>query len=285
MPIRRTPPVNESALPLNFRYRVISTEALQVHRPLISTVQKLSNFIKDVAHGFGDVNVLGAVNTLLKKDNTFTANEKKAMNAMSRVAYGDIAQIKLPCMAGQQVTWLQFLRDIESGITFVINFYDGLLSDTTRFLAEVISSPEKMEQIARRYQIGEIDFDKLFGAIRNDVAGSSKTGSLPLGKLLDRNADFIEVVNLTNRFAESLYVSNQDLVTERVANIKRQLNDISESIVDANESYRMSGRNIDQLARIAFNTAQAVEYYGVIITLFTEHRRTFGQAVEKIGKF
>ncbi|EJY3320407.1 hypothetical protein OGA59_004532, partial [Salmonella enterica] len=112
----------------------------------------------------------------------------------------------------------------------------------------------------------------------------SKKADLPFGKLVKRNADMIDAITLTNRFSEQIYGSNQDLVTERIGQIKRQLETVSDAIVDPNSSYRMSGKNVDQLAKVAFNIAQAVEYYGVVLTLFTEHKRTFQQAVEKLAR-
>lgn len=274
----------QSQLPARFMYNVISTEALSVHKPMIGTVQKLSGFIKEVAQGFKNTNILGAIDTLLKKDNDFSKNERKVLEMLSRTPYSDLMDLRLPCVAGLSVPWREFLGDIEPGIGFVVNFYDTTLGQTTRFLAEVITSPDKMEQIARRYNIQEVDFERLSQNIGKDVSGSSKKAELPFGKLVKRNADMIDTITLTNRFSEQIYGSNQDLVTERIGQIKRQLETVSEAIVDPNSSYRMSGKNVDQLAKVAFNIAQAVEYYGVILTLFTEHKRSFQQAIEKLSR-
>lgn len=274
----------KSKLPAKFMYNVISTEALSVHKPITATVQKLSGFINDVADGFRNTDIIGAIDTLLKKDNNFSRNEKKTLEVMGREAYTNLMGIRVPCVNGLSVTWLDFLRDLEPGVTFAVGFYDNTLGQTTRFLAEVITSPDKMESIARRYNIAEVDYDQLTQNIGKDVTSNNRKSERPIGKLIKRNADMIDVINLTNRYADSLYASNQDMVTERITQIKRQLQDISEAIVDPNTPYRMTGKNIDQLAKVAFNVAQAVEYYGVVITLFTEHKRTFEQAVEKIAR-
>lgn len=271
-------------LPARYVYNVISTEALSVHKPMIGTVQKLAGFIQDVAQGFKNTNIIGAIDTLLKKDKDFTGNERKVLEMLGRTPYTDIADIRLPCMAGLSVTWLELLHDIEPGIGFVVNFYDTTLGQTTKFLAEINTAPEKMEQIARRYNIHDVDFEKLTQNIGRDVSGPGKKAEQRFGKLVKRNADMIDTITLTNRFSEQIYSSNQDLVTERIGIIKKQLEVVSEGIIDPNIAYRMSSKNVDQLAKVAFNIAQAVEYYGVIITLFTEHKRTFEQAVEKLAR-
>ncbi len=274
-----------TSLSPSFMYSVISTEALSVHKPVAATVQKLAGFINDVADGFKNTDILGALDTLLKKDNDFSRNEKKVLEVMSRESYADLMTIRVPCVNGLSVPWLDFLHDIDPGIQFAVNFYDTTLGQTTRFLAEVINSPENMESIGRRYNIQTVDYDRLTQNIGKDIHAGNGKAEKPLGKLLKRNADMIDVITLTNRFSESLYASNQDMVTERITQIKRQLQDISEAIRDPNTPYRMTGRNIDMLAKVAYNVAQAVEYYGVVITLFTEHKRTFEKVVERIGNF
>jgi hypothetical protein len=271
-------------LPTKFMYNVISTEALSVHKPVAATVQKLAGFINNVADGFKNTDILGALDTLLKKDNNFSKNEKKVLEILSRQAYSDIMDIRVPCVNGLSVPWLDFLHDMDPAIQFAVGFYDNTLGQTTRFLAEVITSPDKMESIARRYNVQDVDYERLTQNIGKDVRGGNGKAERPLGKLVKRNADMIDVITLTNRFSESLYASNQDLVTERITQIKRQLQDISEGMVDPNTPYRMTGKNIDALAKVAYNVAQAVEYYGVVITLFTEHKRTFEQAVEKLAR-
>lgn len=274
----------KSKLPVKFMYNVISTEALSVHKPVAATVQKLAGFINDVADGFKNTDILGAIDTLLKKDNNFSRNEKKVLEVMGRESYADLMNIRVPCINGLSVPWLDFLHDMDPAVGFAVGFYDTTLGQTTRFLAEVITSPDKMESIARRYNIGQVDYAQLTQNIGKDVSAGNGKGERPLGKLIKRNADMIDVITLTNRFSDSLYASNQDLVTERITQIKRQLQDISAAIVDSNTPYRMTGKNIDQLAKVAFNIAQAVEYYGVVITMFTEHKRTFEQAVEKLSR-
>lgn len=267
-----------------FMYNVISTEALSVHKPVAATVQKLAGFINNVADGFKNTDILGALDTLLKKDNNFSKNEKKVLEILSRQAYSDIMDIRVPCVNGLSVTWIDFLHDMDPAVQFAVGFYDTTLGQTTRFLAEVITSPDKMESIARRYNVQDVDYERLTQNIGKDVRAGNGKAERPFGKLVKRNADMIDVITLTNRFSEQLYASNQDLVTERITQIKRQLQDISEAIVDANTPYRMTGKNIDAMAKVAYNVAQAVEYYGVVITLFTEHKRTFEQAVEKLAK-
>ena len=274
----------EAQVSLKCRKNVISTEALSIHRPMAATVERLSSFIKDVTGSIGDTNILCAIDTLLKRNSEFDRNERKVLDRLSGMSYADIKVVKVPCSAGLIVPWLKYLHDLDGGIQFCLRFYEGMLGETTRLLAEIINSPDKMEMIARRYSIEEIDFERMTANVRKDISGPSKVGEQRLGVLLERCSDMPEVVQLTNSYAKALFASNQDLVTERVSQIKRQLNDIADSIVDPNVPYRMSGRNIDQLSKIAFNVAQAVEYYGVIMTLFTEHRRTFEEAIKRMSR-
>lgn len=276
--------LSQHRLPQQFMYNVISTEALSVHKPLAGTVTKLSGFIREVADGFKNTDILGALDTILHRDRTQSTVQQKAAQFVQRNSYADLMSLSLPCIGGLNTTWLKFLTDLEGGVKFATNFYDGTLGQSTKFLAEIITSPDKMDSIARRYNIQAIDFDQLTKTIAGNVSGKSSKGDLPYGKLVERNTDFQSVIALTNRFSEELYSSNQDLVTERIAHIRKQLQQISEDIVDSNTSYRMNGKNIDQLAKISYNLAQAVEYYGVVLSLFTEHKRTFDQACTKLAK-
>lgn len=279
-----TPRLPKSELPVGFMYNVISTEALSVHKPIMATVQKLSGFIHSVAQGFKNTNVLGAIDTLMHKDAEFSKNERKVLEVLGRNSYTDLMDTRLPCIGGLAVTWIDFIHDLEPGINYVVNFYDGTLGETTRFLAEVITSPEKLDAISRRYNIQPIDFQKMTQDLGKDLRGGSKKAEATFGKLVKRNADMIDVITLTNRFSEQIYSSNQDMVTERIAMIKRQLETISEAIVDANSSYRMTGKNVDQLAKVAYTIAQSVEYYGVVLSVFSEHRRSFEAAIQKLSR-
>ena len=276
--------LSQHRLPQQFMYNVISTEALSVHKPMAGTVAKLSGFIREVADGFKNTDILGALDTILHRDRQSSTTQQKALKYVQTHSYTDLMNLSMPCVSGQQVTWLKFLTDLEAGIKFATNFYDGTLGQSTKFLAEVITSPDKMDSIARRYNIQAVDFDQLTKDVGGNIKGKSAKAELPFGKLIERNADMQSVVSLTNRFTEELYSSNQDLVTERIAHIRKQLQQISDDIVDGSSSYRMNGKNIDQLAKISFNLAQAVEYYGVVLALFTEHKRTFDQACEKLAK-
>lgn len=276
--------LSQHRLPQQFMYNVISTEALSVHKPLAGTVTKLSGFIREVADGFKNTDILGALDTILHRDRAQSTIQQKAAQFVQRNSYADLMPLSLPCISGLNTTWLKFLTDLEGGINFAINFYDGTLGQSTKFLAEVITSPDKMDSIARRYNIQAIDFEQLTKTIASNVNGKSNKADLPYGKLVERNTDFQSVIALTNRFTEELYSSNQDLVTERIAHIRKQLQQISEGIVDSNTPYRMNGKNIDQLAKISYNLAQAVEYYGLVLSLFTEHKRTFDQACTKLAK-
>lgn len=276
--------LSQHRLPQQFMYNVISTEALSVHKPMAGTVSKLSGFIREVADGFKNTDILGALDTILNRDRAAATTQQKALQYVQKHSYADLMQLPLPCVSGQQVTWLKFLTDLEAGVKFATNFYDGTLGQSTKFLAEVITSPDKMDSIARRYNIQAVDFDQLTKAISGNINGKSSKAELPYGKLAERNTDMQSVVSLTNRFSEELYSSNQDLVTERIAHIRKQLEQISADIVDGSSSYRMNGKNIDQLAKISFNLAQGVEYYGVVLSLFTEHKRAFDQACAKLAK-
>lgn len=282
--MNRKDPLKVNNLPADFMLNVISTEALSVHKPLQATVNKLSGFIRDISTSLKDTDILGSLDTILRRDKSSSAVEQKAIQKVQREAYSDLMSIKLPCIAGLSSTWLKLLRDLDPGVQFAVNFYDRTLNDTTKFLAEVITSPDKLDSIARRYNITSVDYKKLIDDIGVNLTGNSRVAELPYGKLLERNADLQDCVMLTRKFSDELYRSNQDLVTERIAQIKKQLEQIAKDITDPNTSYRMSGRNIDQLARISYNLAQAVEYYGIVLSIFTEHQRSFDQAIVKLAK-
>lgn len=271
-------------IPLRFRYNVISTEALSVHKPMASTVSKLTGFINDVTKSISDASILGAIEALINPSKPMTKDERKVTEMLASVPYTDIRDLKVPCVAGITVPWLKLLQDLEPGIHFATNFYEATLGEINRFLADVISNPENMKAIARRFSIQSNDFEKLLEDIGKDLTGNNKSGVAPVGKLLQRNSDFIQVVQLTNGYSNSLFSANPSLVTERIDVIKKQLQTISDGISDPSLPYRMSGDNISQLANVTYTAAKSIEYYGVILSVFTEHRRTFEQAVDKLAK-
>lgn len=265
----------------------ISTEALMVHRPNAGTVNKLSNFLTNVSRDIKSSLAAGVVDNILGTTLRKEGLVDKLGDKLEKVSYMDIQGIRVPVTPGLQVPWLTLLDSMDWGLRFSVNFYDEFLSPFQRYIAMANSNPEEFSKAIAKNSpefMERIDFDGQRAIIGKAIGANNKLMVQTLGKCAARNADILTTVDRTAEYAEALKNANQQMVNDAITDIKNSLSRLSDNILDSNQSYRMTGQNIAKIASVTFSAAQGIEFYGVMLALFTSHAKAMDDTVEKLTR-
>lgn len=259
----------------------VSLEALSVNRPLASTVVKLANYLSDIGQSI-DLQLSGIQDTLFRTDVKSKRQEEILIRGLGNTAYVDLAPIRVPVIPGLSVTWLEFLNNMRPGVEFSSTLMENTIEPFKKFLAVSLSNPEKFSNAATVQNVSIIDFELLKKALAISVHGNVRVAVRQYGDCVKRNADVQEVLSITHNFEDVFSVSNPNLILNEVHSLRKMIDELSGNITDTNQQFRLNGKTISNIASLAYNIAEAIEYYGIVRTMFISHNTAMREAVTKL---
>lgn len=260
---------------------VLATEALSVHRPLAGTVEKLCRYLTDVTDTI-DYSLSALKDYAVGTSSAQLVLDKQLTERAQKATYGEIRSLRLSCVPGQSVTWLQLLDALHAPVNMAVNINDNILIPFERYLSQALIDPERFSAATGGASVEIIDFDGMRRTYATVIGGNRHVAQRTFGELAERNGDLAEVIERTRHYQEVLNQSNPRMVADRIVDIRRLTTQLSESLNDSNQKFRLSGKVIAHISEVAYNIAEAVELYAMTMSLIWSHVKAFEDAEKKL---
>ena len=238
--------------------RLISVEALSVHKPDAKTISRLINYFSGVQDFIG-----GAVSGLGTNGKYKYMDVSKLIKVLKPITYDDLSEVPLPTPAGLSATYIDYINVLSKAQYFTNSLYDDVLMPFNRWVADCLNDPKKLESV--RNNIG-VKLHDLSG-IKEDLKGCLKNGEAGVnkyGRLLQRNADWDTIGKNMNSVLTTQKKLNNERIQSTVNTITDNVNILIGRLNDPNEPYPISSKNLAELSRVCYEMAIEVEFYALI---------------------
>ena len=260
---------------------VLATEALSVHRPLAGTVEKLCRYLTDVTDTI-DYSLSALKDYAVGTNSAQLVMDKQLKERAQRAVYGELRTLRLPCVPGQTATWIQLLDAFHEPVNMAVNINDNILIPFERYLSHALIDPERFSAATSGASVEIIDFNVMRRTFATVISGNRHIAQRTYGELAERNADMEPVIERTRHYQTVLNQSNPRMVADRIADIRKLTTQLSESLNDSNQKFRLSGKVIAHISEVAYNIAEAVELYSMTMSLVWSHVQAFDDAEKKL---
>lgn len=260
---------------------VLATEALSVHRPLAGTVEKLCRYLGDVTDTI-DYSLSALKDYAIGSNSAQRVLDKQLTERAARSNYGELRTLRLPCVPGQLATWNQLLDAFHEPVNMAVNINDNILIPFERYLSQALIDPERFSAATSGASVEIIDFDGMRRTYASVIGGNRHIAQRLYGELAERNADVPAIIERTRQYQDVLNKSNPRMVADRIVDIRALTTQLSDSLNDSNQKFRLSGKVIAHIAEVAYNIAEAVELYSMTMSLVWSHVQAFDEAEKKL---
>ncbi len=261
---------NSPLVKLGLEAQTVSLEASAVAIPSGVLQTRLTGVVKDISNYVtGVVSQPADWNNLVKTKNT--------LKILENAGYAYFKDIEVYCSPGQVGSYLDVLDVFEDCQTFVDRMHGDLIGPFSTWVATVLTTPMFLGSArgTLTLKIRDTDLEKL----RVDLGGqfSGKNGSaINYHEAIARHGDWAVVEKRLNALIERQAKINPKKFQESINQLNDNLTTLVEALQNDSETFKVTGREVDMLAKSCHFTAVCVEFYAV----YSAKLQSFTQAVE-----
>lgn len=194
-------------------------------------------------------------------------NYRRLDRDISKTPYTDLREVMIYVPAGLGVTYLDYLKVLESAVKVAEGLDKNVLQPFSRWLAIGLANPETFASVKGNSSLKDFNphnIDRVLMELGDCYSKGSNVHSLPYKNAFARNADLSTAMDLANTLNERFAKTSPKAIREKVQEISEKLDILTTRIEEAEENYDFSPVSIEVLSKLSFTLAQEVEFYGTV---------------------
>lgn len=265
--------MNQNLESLQRQAKIISLESSTAGQLLEALPARLPGFVADVKSFIS--NFIGADPILI---NQFKI-DRNLENGLKKINYTSIMDLTGHVPMGMTCSYSQYLSELEKGMDIIEELLPEVLTPSLRWIASLLSDPEKLSSISRNKEfksIKVIDLNPIKKSMRKCMDDKGISDRAPLGDLIANIKEWSIVVTRLKKLQERYSAISRSKLIDTVTEITGGLETLYSRVEDEPDVYSISGKTMGEIADAATYLAEQVEYFSV----FSFQLQQFSQAVE-----
>ena len=206
------------------------------------------------------------VNTIKPKETVMALTVKEAvlLKRVEQITYINLADLMLPVPEGMQTKYLTYIAILEDAIEYAQGIAANL-EEFTKWVAKIITNASMRNDTARhdnRWRKMQDEREVRYKAI-GSCFGTINNDKLKYSKLLDRNADWHEVINRTHGLTKAINKIDRTELLKQSKHVQSLL----EKVLETSKRNGFDATSPEVLASLSegsFQIASELEFYSVV---------------------
>lgn len=206
------------------------------------------------------------VNTIKPKETVMALTVKEAvlLNRVEKITYINLADLMLPVPEGMQTKYLTYIAILEDAIEYAQGIAANL-EEFTKWVAKIITNASMRNDTARhdnRWRKMQDEREVRYKAI-GSCFGTTNNDKLKYSKLLDRNADWHEVINRAHGLTKAINKIDRTELLKQSKHVQSLL----EKVLETSKRNGFDATSPEVLASLSegsFQIASELEFYSVV---------------------
>ena len=267
---------NSPLVKLGLEAQTVSLEAMAIAVPSGALQNRLTGIVKEVS---------GYVNGFVSKPSEWNnlIKTKDAIKVLENAGYAHFKDIEVYCAPGQVGSYLDTLDVFEECQLFVDRLHGDLIGPFSTWVAMILTTPMFLGSARGTLvlKMRDSDLEKCRSALSGAFSG--KNGSaINYHDAIARHSDWSVIEKRTNALIERQAKINPKKFQESVNQLNENLTTLVESLQNDRDTFKISGREVDMLAKACHFTAVCVEFYAVYSTQLQSFIQATDDTVERL---
>jgi len=206
------------------------------------------------------------VNTIKPKETVMALTVKEAvlLKRVEQITYINLADLMLPVPEGMQTKYLTYIAILEDAIEYAQGIATNL-EEFTKWVAKIITNASMRNDTARhdnRWRKMQDEREVRYKAI-GSCFGTTNNDKLKYSKLLDRNADWHEVINRAHGLTKAINKIDRTELLKQSKHVQSLL----EKVLETSKRNGFDATSPEVLASLSegsFQIASELEFYSVV---------------------
>lgn len=206
------------------------------------------------------------VNTIKPKETVMALTVKEAvlLNRVEQITYINLSDLMLPVPEGMQTKYLTYIVILEDAIEYAQGIAANL-EEFTKWVAKIITNASMRNDTARhdnRWRKMQDEREVRYKAI-GSCFGTTNNDKLKYSKLLDRNADWHEVINRAHGLTKAINKIDRTELLKQSKHVQSLL----EKVLETSKRNGFDATSPEVLASLSegsFQIASELEFYSVV---------------------
>lgn len=185
--------------------------------------------------------------------------------AADKLSYLDMVDILLPTLPGLSAPYLDLIKVLDTAQSRVDSLTKEVLKPLQQHLAVLLNDPVKMTSQSlstgvKFKGIAQEQFSK-------SLAQLFKAGNRAVwkyGELFKRQSDLAEIDKQVQGIVGRYQAIDRNAVQKQLLDLERMIDTLVSRVREEPEAYKLSGPVLKQLVQLIYQTAQEVEFYGLV---------------------
>lgn len=226
------------------------------------------------------------INTIKPKETVLLLTIKEALlfDRVEKITYINLADLQLPVPEGMQAKYLTYIAILEDAVDYCQGI-SANLEEFTKWVAKIITNASMRADTARhdnRWRKMQDEREVRYKAI-GSCFGPTVNATLKYSKLLDRNADWKEVINRAKGITNNINKINRASLLKEAKHVQSLL----EKVLETSKRNGFDATAPEVLASLSegsFQIASELEFYSVVFYRVSTFMNRLEAAVATLDK-
>lgn len=267
---------NSPLVKLGLEAQTVSLEASAIAVPSGALQNRLTGIVKEVS---------GYVNGFVSQPSEWNnlVKTKEMLKLLDNAGYAHFQDIEVYCPPNMTGSYLEAIESFEECQNFVDRLHGDLLAPFSTWVAMVLTTPMFLgsARSTLTLKIRDTDLEKCRGSLADLFSG--KNGSaIKYHTAVARHSDWVAIEKRLNLLVERQAKINPKKFQETVNALNENLTDLVEALQNDRETFKITGREVDMLAKVCHFTAVCVEFYAIYSTQLQSFIQAIDDTIERV---